>query len=365
VEKIAFLEGHGELAEANVYDWSKTLSKYYQIDRGVLGTDANMLSGYKALVIADPQQPFSETDKYLIDNYIMHGGKVMWLLNGVRFSDDMLTQDGITPVIALDLKLTDMLFRYGVRINPALVQDLQCLRVPADISGDPQRPQYQPIPWTYAPLLLTSEASPITHNLMQVSATFASCIDFVGGDDGLNKNVILATSTASALTPTPAEVDLSDLSVVPERFNRSYLPVAASLEGCFPSLYAHRQRPMSITGETTAAEKSVETRQVVVAAGSVARNEWQQGQPLPVGYDRYTKTQFSNRDFLVNAVLWLTDENNLISLRHKSVALRIINDKKAHEQQLAIQLTCLLLPLLLLALTGIAVHITRRIKYTR
>ncbi|MBQ7191690.1 MAG: gliding motility-associated ABC transporter substrate-binding protein GldG [Paludibacteraceae bacterium] len=365
VGKVAFLEGHGELDERSVYDWCRALSKYFQIDRGRIGSETDVLNDYEALIIADPQEPFSETDKYIIDQYIMQGGKVLWLLNGVRFSGDMLTDNGVTPIIATDLRLTDQLFRYGVRINPVLVQDLQCLRIPVDVSTDPTRPHYQPIAWTYAPLLLTSEQSPITHNLMQVSTTFASCMDIVGGDDGLKKEVLLATSTASAVTSAPSEVDLSDLSIMRERFTQAYLPVAVSIEGLFPSLYAHRSAPEGIKGQTEPLEQSRHTRQVVVASGNLARNEWQQEQPLPVGYDRYSKTQFSNRDFLVNAVLWLTDDSGLISLRQKSVSLRLINSQTAQRYRQTIQAVSIAAPLLILLLTGIVMIAVRRWRYTK
>ena len=363
VERVAFLEGHGELPAENVYDWSAALSRHFQVDRGVLGTDARMLDGYKAVLIADPQLPFSETDKYILDQYVMQGGRVMWLLNGVKFSGDMLSADGVTPAVALDLRLTDLLFRHGVRINAAIVQDLQCLMVPVDVSRDPQNPQYQPIPWTYAPLLLPSEESPVTHNIMPVSATFASCLDFVGGEDGLRKTVLLCTSTASRLTATPAELDLSDLSAEKELFRRSCLPVAASLEGEFTSLYAHRGVPVGVENAGSTRQKSVRTKQIIAASGSIARNEWQHGQPLPAGYDRYSKTQFGNRDFLLNAVLWLTDDHGLLKLKQKTVALRLLNDKRAHEGRTKIQAVSIAAPLLLLLLTGVCTIIIRKKKY--
>ena len=156
VEKIAFLEGHGELSEAEVYDLSQALSRYYQIDRGTLGDETGILDDYRAVIIADPQLPFSEKDKYILDQYLMQGGRILWVVNGVRFSSDFLSSQGKTPIIPLDLQLNDMLFRYGIRVNPALVQDLQCLPMPVDVSSDPQNPNWQPMPWTYAPLLLTS-----------------------------------------------------------------------------------------------------------------------------------------------------------------------------------------------------------------
>ena len=367
VPKVAFLEGHGELPEQNVYDISLALSKYFQIDRGALGSDPNVLDGYQAVVVADPQTPFSEADKYILDHYIQQGGNVLWVLNGVRFSEDVLAQSGFTPVLPLDLNLTDMLFRYGVRVNPTLVQDVQCLPVPVNVSSDPQQPNLQPVPWYYAPLLLTSQASPITRNIGQVSSTFASPVDVVGGEDGIRKEVLLATSTATRLIPTPAEVDLGDLNPDMSTFRYQYVPVAVALEGRFPSVFAHRMVPEGIelaaAGGAIGGNSEV-SRQVVVASGSVIRNEIQQGKALPAGYDRYSGMQFANRDFLVNAVLYLTDEQGLIPLRQKSIALRLLNDRRAHEQRTQMQLFSTITPIALLALIGLTVFMIRRYKYT-
>ena len=368
VPRVAFLEGHGELPEQNVYDISLALSKYFQVDRGVLGSDPSVLDGYQAVVVADPQAPFSEADKYILDHYIQQGGNVLWVLNGVRFSEDVLAQSGFTPVLPLDLNLTDMLFRYGVRVNPTLLQDVQCLPVPVNVSSDPQQPNLQPVLWHYAPLLLTSQASPITRNIGQVSSMFASPVDVVGGEDGIRKEVLLATSTATRLIPTPAEVDLGDLNPDMSTFRYQYVPVAVALEGRFPSVFAHRMVPEGIefaeAGETIGGNSEV-SRQVVVASGSVIRNEIQQGKALPAGYDRYSGMQFANRDFLVNAVLYLTDEQGLIPLRQKTIALRLLNDRRAHEQRTQMQLFSTITPVALLALIGLIVFLIRRYKYTR
>ena len=368
VPRVAFLEGHGELPEQNVYDITLALSKYFQVDRGVLGSDPSVLDGYQAVVVADPQTPFSETDKYILDHYIQQGGNVLWVLNGVRFSEDVLAQSGFTPVLALDLNLTDMLFRYGVRVNPTLLQDVQCLPVPVNVSSDPQQPNLQPVPWYYAPLLLTSQASPITRNIGQVSSMFASPVDVVGGEDGIRKEVLLATSTATRLIPTPAEVDLGDLNPDMSTFRYQYVPVAVALEGRFPSVFAHRMAPEGIelaaAGGAIGGDSEV-SRQVVVASGSVIRNEIQQGKALPAGYDRYSGMQFANRDFLVNAVLYLTDEQGLIPLRQKTIALRLLNDRRAHEQRTQMQLFSTITPVALLAFIGLIVFLIRRYKYTR
>ena len=365
VEKIAFLEGHGELSEAEVYDLSQALSRYYQIDRGTLGDETGILDDYRAVIIADPQLPFSEKDKYIIDQYLMQGGRILWVVNGVRFSSDFLSSQGKTPIIPLDLQLNDMLFRYGIRVNPALVQDLQCLPMPVDVGSDPQNPNWQPMPWTYAPLLLTSQASPITRNVMQVSATMASCIDFVGGEDGIRKETLLATSTNSKLTGTPAEVDLSMFEGSENDFQHAFIPVAASLEGVFPSLYAHLLPPEELTIHAPLRKQSEPTKQIVVAAGSTIRNEWQQGQPLPLGYDRYTQTQFGNRDFMVNAVLYLTDDTGWMSLRQKQITLRLLNDQRARDQRVLAQVISIIVPLTLLAIIGIVVIIVRKKRYVK
>lgn len=364
IEKIAFLEGHGELSEREVFDLSQALSRYYQIDRGTLGNETDILNDYRVVIIADPQEPFSEMDKYILDQYLMQGGRILWVVNGVRFSDEYLSQSGMTPVIPLELQIDDMLFRYGVRVNATLVQDLQCLPVPVDVSSDPQQPNWQPMPWTYAPLLLTSHASPITRNLMQVSSTMASTIEFVGGEDGIYKEVLLATSSASRITGTPAQVDLGFDDANPEEYRYAYVPVAASMEGVFPSLFAHLLPPEDIIMHSPMRKQSEPTKQIVVASGSIIRNEWQQGQPLPLGYDRYTNTQFGNRDFMVNAVLYLADDTGWMSLRQKELTLRLINDQRAREQRIAAQVVSIAAPLLLLALIAGGVILIRKRRYT-
>ena len=363
--RVAILEGHGEPDEAHTYDLMTALSRYYQVDRGQIGNDARILDGYKAVLVLGPQTAFSDQEKFILDQYIMHGGAVLWALDGVRFSEQVLQQEGFTPIIALDLGLTEMLFRYGVRINPALVQDIQCLPIPVNVSSDPEQPNFQPMPWTYAPLLLTSQGSPITKNLGQVSSTFVSPIDAVGGEDGIEKRVLLATSTATRLTGTPGKVDLGDMNPDMAQFKYQYVPVVVSLEGEFGSAYAHRMMPEGITDCEQIAKQSVRTRQVVIACGSIANNDLQQGQPLPLGYDRYSGMQFSNRDMIVNSVLWLTDADGLISLREKNVALRLLNDKRAHDERMSVQLVSTISPIAILALIGGMVILIRKRKYQR
>ena len=379
--RVAILEGHGEPDEAHTYDLMSALSKYYQVDRGQIDerplrsktkdrdevaerpVNVHILDGYKAIIVVNPQRAFSEQEKFVIDQYIMRGGTVLWAVNGVQFSEKVLQSEGFTPIVALDLGLTEMLFKYGVRVNPALVQDIQCLPIPVNVSSDPQQPNLQPMPWTYAPLLLTSQGSPITRNMGQVMSTFVSPVDAVGGEDGIEKRILLATSTASRVTATPGEVDLDDMNPDMTTFMYQYVPVAVSLEGSFASAYAHRMAPEGVETDEAIRKTSVKTRQVVIGSGSILLNETQKGQVLPMGYDRYSGMQFSNRDFVTNAVLWLTDSEGLIGLREKSVVLRLLNDKRAHEKRAQIQAVSVILPISILALIGGLVWIIRKRKY--
>ena len=368
--RIAIIEGHGEPDDTHTYDLMTALSRYFQVDRGQISgidsiVDAHILDDYRAILILAPQTPFSDQERFIIDQYLMRGGSILWAIDGIRLSEEVLQQEGFTPIIPLDLGLSEMFFRYGIRINPALVQDIQCLPIPVNVSSDPEQPNLQPMPWTYAPLLLTSQGSPITRNMGQVMSTFVSPIEAVGGEDGIEKRVLLATSTASCLTATPGKVDLNDMNPNIEQFKYQYIPIAVSLEGIFPSAYAHRMMPDGIASDEKIRKQSTPTRQIVIASGSIVINETQKGQILPMGYDRYSGMQFSNRDMIVNCLLWLTDSEGLINLREKDITLRLLNDKRAHDERLTVQLISTISPIAILALVGGVVIIIRKRKYQK
>lgn len=352
IQKIAFIEGHGELSDYNTWDISLALSRYFQIDRGVLGTDASVLDDYKAIIIAAPTQPFSENDKYIIDQYIMRGGRVLWLIDGVRLDENSLSTTGMSPTIPMDVNLTDMLFRYGVRVNPMIVQDQQCLLVPVNVASEGEPAHFEPMPWYFAPLLLTSPNHPVSRNLPQVTGTFVSCLDMVGENENLRRDVLLATSNATHIISAPAAINVEEIELTPDYFNLAYVPVAVALDGVFPSLFAHRLMPQNITNAPAKLKESVPTKQIVMASGSFISNDIQDGQPLPVGYDRYTQTQFGNRDFFVNALLYLTDDQGWINLRNKQLKIRLINKNIATNARLPLQLVNVGMPLLLLAIFG-------------
>ena len=371
VEKIAFIEGHGELTEEEVYAASEAFSRYFQIDRGVIGRNAAILSDYKAIIVAKPTQPFAEKDKYIIDQYIMNGGRVLWLIDGVQMQQDALTKGESTTLIPLDVNLQDQLFRYGVRIGNDVVQDMQCAYRPINVATPTEQPQFEPVPWFYEPLLLTSPNSPITRNLQQVKADFASTLDFTNNaDNSVRKEILLITSNATHVSQTPCIVSLRQLMTDAQNENywfTRYQPVAALLEGEFTSIFPSRSRPVpqEIENPLPHRDQSVPTRMLVVADGDIIRNELEQTaqgwRVLPLGYDRTTRQTFGNRDFLLNALLYLTEEEDWMSLRNRQFKLRLLNNAAVSANRRFWQTTNMLVPIVaLLAAAGINFAVRRK-----
>lgn len=374
VDKIAFIEGHGELSEEHVYDVSEAFSRYFQIDRGVIGQDANVLDAYKAIVIAKPQTPFSESDKYVIDQYIMNGGRVLWLIDGVQMRENELAQTGGTAILPLDLNLQDQLFRYGVRITNTLVQDAQCAYMPMNIAKPGETPLFEPMPWFYTPLLLPSPISPITKNLMQVKADFASVLDFTSNENKVQKDLLLITSNATHVSQAPSTIDLKQLLENVKQdgyFFTKYQPIAASLQGVFPSNFPSRGRmvPVGIVNTKQHRDESVNTRMIVVADGDIIRNEVENSAQgihiIPAGYDRASHMTFGNKDFLLNALLYLTDDQDWLSLRNRTFKLHLLNKTAVNTNRRFWQWSNILLPVALLLVIGVIHFVARRKRFEK
>jgi ABC-2 type transport system permease protein len=371
VSKIAFIEGHGELSEAETYDISKSLSRYFQVDRGTIATDASILDNYKVIIIAKPTLPFSESDKYIIDQYIMNGGRVIWFVDGVRIAKENFSKNGISPAMELDLNLGDQLFKYGVRINPIILQDVQCVSVPINIAPAKTTPQFEPSPWFNGPLLLTSSAHPITRNITEIRSEFCSGIDLVGDNKQVKTELLLATSENTHIIGIPATIDLSQSPKANDKsyFNLAFVPVAVALEGKFMSDFANRMIPKGITNTLPIRSESVNTRQIIVADGDIIRNETNgiasDSTTIPLGFDRYMNRQFGNKDFVLNAVLYLADNEGWMELRNRSLKLRLLNKKITNDEQIFWQSTNLLIPIVLLLIFGFVYQILRKKKYTK
>ena len=369
ITKIAFIEGHGELSEEEVYDATIAFSRYFDVHFGVLGNDAAILNPYKAIIIAKPQMPFSEQDKFIIDQYVMNGGRVLWLIDGIRLAYDSLSTMGLSPAVAQQLNLDDMLFKYGVRLAPALLEDMHCTYLPMAVSSDITNKQFEFMPFYYSPLLLTSPHHPVTKNLTEVKALFASAVDAVGSNDKVKRDILLRTSNATRIQTAPSIIDLSNMqNINPETyFNTGYIPVAVALEGSFQSVFTNRMPPQGIIGATRINQQSKHTRMIVVANGDIIRNDIEgKGsnlQILPLGYDKYSRQQFGNRSFILNAILYLTDDEGWLNLRAREFKLQMLNKKAVSAERRFWQMSNVLLPLGVLLASGIVFRVVRRRKY--
>jgi ABC-2 type transport system permease protein len=370
VVKVAFIEGHGELSEEFTYDASDALSRYFQVDRGVLGADASVLDDYAAIIIAKPLDKYSESDKFIIDQYIMRGGRVLWLLDGAQMSNDMLSEGGATPLVAMDVNLNDQLFRYGVRLTPTIVEDMQCAYMPINVSRPGEQPRFEPIPWFYTPLLQGSPYHPITKTLQAVKADFASGIEIVGDTVGVRKEVLLISSNASHVDVAPTEIDvMRAINVEPkEYFTTQYVPIAVALEGEFQSIYKHRMIPEGVMANGVI-NQSVPTRMVVVADGDIIRNDVEQHREglmlVPLGYDRVTRQTHGNKDFVVNTMLYLTDDEGIMQLRNRRIDLRLLNRAIVESQRNVWVWINTLLPIGMLLVFGVVFLGNRKRKYVK
>lgn len=362
IHRVAFIEGHGELEEVEVADLTLELAKFFTIDRGTIAGVPGVLDSYSAIVIARPQSPFSEEDKLVIDQYIMNGGKVLWLLDEVKVNTDSLTGGGSLAYYE-PLELEDQLFRYGVRINPLIVQDQDCqtISIVGTYMGSGQ--QTIRIPWIYNPLLYPSLRSPVTRAINKVRGEFVNFIDTLGTAGDIKKQVLLATSPNARYVSPPRLISLDEFRdpPSPESFNQSYLPVAVLLEGSFTSVFKNRRK--SYNGRPLV-EESKANRMIVVADGDIARNEVQrEGNsliPLSLGQDRVTQQVYGNKDFLVNSINYLVDDRGIMDLRSRELKLRLLDEEKVSSGKIFWQLINTLGPVMLVIAGGLLYSFIRK-----
>jgi ABC-2 type transport system permease protein len=370
--KIAFIEGHAELDELDVLDITDHLSQYYQVERGVLGSDPDILNPYKAVIIAKPQSKFSESDKFILDQYLMKGGRIMWLVDAVNITLDSLRKAGETIGLMSDLNIEDQLFKYGIRINPVLLQDIQAAMIPVSMSTKDQKPRIVPAPWLYNPLLIPQPDHPISRNMNVVQGEFVSFIDTVNSQLNLKRSVLLKTSRFTKADQVPIFVSLAFVNEKPDRkaFNQSFLPVSILQEGHFPSVFKNRLVPKNIKlGSNNIRTLSTPTKMIVIADGDIIKNRVRfkdtNPQVLPLGYDELTKQTFGNKDFLINAINYLCDDEGWMNLRARTYTLRLLDKNKITNESTKWKLINLLLPVLLLLLMGIGVMIYRKYTYSK
>ena len=366
-EKIAFLEGHGEIENRYIADIAASLSDFYQVERLPLGNNLEQLLEFKTLVVAKPQIPFSETEKFLLDQYVMQGGSMLWLVDPVFASMDSLVPPGFETIgMAWPLNLEDLFFRYGVRLNSDLLMDLRAAPIPVATGMVGDRPQISLLPWYFFPLLDPVGDHKVVKNLNLVRSEFISSLDTVSAE-GIEKTILLKTSPYTRVVPTPARVALDLLQQQPDEQEYAAGPrsVAVLLEGSFESVFLNRIKPaLPLPEGMQPREKSLPAAMIVVADGDLVRNQFGQGgQPLPLGYDRYSGETFANREFIMNALNYLADDSGILEARVKDVRLRMLDRTRIQRDKTVIQLTNLLVPVLLLTVFGVFRFIWRKRRY--
>ncbi len=370
--KLAFIEGHGELNQFQTGDLAQTLSGRFKVDYVELNGNVGQLKDYSIVVVAGPTAPIPETHKLVLDQYVMQGGRMIWLVDPVRVNADSLSRGASTIAMPNQHNLDDMLFRYGVRLNSRLVQDIQCAVIPVNVALAGQDPRFAPAPWPFYPLLAPPANHPVTRNLNLVKTEFISSIDLVSDENGISKTVLLSTSQNSRELQAPLFVSLSQIEMSPRErdYHISNLPVAVVLEGEFSSNFTNRPLSSYNNGAPfTLKPKGVSTKMAVIADADIIRNDVRlrpDGALItPLGYDRYTKQTFGNKEFMVNLVSYLTDDAGLLGLRSKEFKLRLLDKKKISEERLKWQVINLALPSLLLVLLGVAWFYVRRYRFSR
>jgi ABC-2 type transport system permease protein len=371
IYKVAFLEGQDEWPEIEVADITLNLAKYFTIDRGTIGGKQGILDNYAAVIVAGPAREFSEADKLVLDQYIMNGGKVLWLFDEVEVNSDSLI-NGETVGLYHPLNIEDLLFRYGARVNPEVVQDIECAQIRISVMTGAGQKQIVPAPWLYYPLLTPNQKHPVTRNINKVRGEFVNTVDTVGLNTAIKKTILLSTSSYSRTISPPMAISLKEVEQMPERskFTRSALPVSVLLEGIFPS--AFRNRMISdLTGDQNFNLKtsSLSTKMIVVADGNMIRNEVSRSgmneSPYRLGQDKFTGEMFGNRDFLINCINYLVDDNGLMELRSREMKLRLLDKAKVKEHRLTLQMINIICPVLTVILAGIIYGFFRRKVYTK
>ncbi len=381
---IAFIEGHGELTDKEVYDITQSLSKKYNVDRVAINEQITALnkrtersdssivisSRYDAIIIAKPTKPFSEKDKFIIDQYIMHGGKVLWLIDPVFATMDSLQSSESTMGNSLDLKLDDMFFKYGVRLNKNLLLDYNSAAIALRTGQMGGQAQIEYFRWYYFPLLNSASNSNIVKNINPIKADFISSIDPVVSDSDVQKIPLLKTSDYTKVSAAPVFISLSLLRQAPDTrmFGQKGQNVAYLLEGKFESLYANRMTTSIVESEEIGFMPSGEkTSMIVVADGDIIKNQFHipKGYPLPLGFDQYTQVTYGNKEFIENAISYLVDGEGLISIRSRELKIRLLDMNKVNDNTMLWQIVNVIVPSALVVVFGFILAIIRKRKFTK
>jgi len=372
---VGFIEGHNELDQYQSASLSRAISDFYVVKRIEIAEKLTALDACQAIVIADPKSKFSEKDKFVIDQFIMRGGKVLWLVDAVKVDMGALANANETMgVINEVINIGDMIYSYGARMNSSLVQDYQCALMPVNVAPEgSEQPKMQLAYFPFFPLVMGRQDNPISRNINPIKFDFVSPIDTVGEDTDVKKTVLLTSSDQSRVVRSPIRVsmDIFAEKLDPSKFSLRNMPVAVMMEGKFTSHFKNRLDPDFINNSVfkVFTKCEVPTKMIVVADGDCARNvvKMQDGKyrTQPLGYDQYTNTTFGNREFLLNCVNYLLDDSGVTALRNREVKVRMLDRVKITSERVFWSVFNVGLPILIIALLGFGYMIMRKRKYSK
>ena len=375
--KVAVLKGNAEMEDRYLADFITTLRDYYYIGQFTMDSVASnpqrtlqSINGYDLVIVAQPKQSFNDAEIYVLDQYTMNGGALLWTIDATTQRLD--TVSGNTFVFGQDLGLNDLFFKYGLRVNPNMVKAVPSAFIVL-ATGQERDAQYQRYPWLYSPLSTKVNNHPIVTNLESVKFDYASSIDTL--PNALKKTVLLNTSPFSKIVGLPVEINIDteipeNLAIVnegpdPKEFNAGQIPIAVLIEGKFTSVYKNRIKPVQLGDSVLHRDESVATKVVVISDGDVIKNQLDRGRPLELGFDKWTNFFYGNKEFLLNTVNYLLDDNGLINIRTKEIAVPFLDPQITSEKRTQWQIINLLLPLGLLVVFGILFQYLRKRKYAR
>lgn len=371
---IAYSNGNGEAVDARTYDLQQTLARDYQLFLFDINKQPFIPDTFRALIIVKPTLQFTEDEKLRMDQYVMRGGKLLLFVDALIAEQDSLRIKSETIAYDRNLNLTDMLFRYGVRVNPSLVMDLQCDFMPFVVGGSQENPQYEFLHWNYYPLFEPKANHTITRNLGLVAGRFVNSMDTIQ-TPGITKTVLLSSSANSRIMSTPALISLNENRNAPEdeKFRQKDIPVAVLLEGKFNSLFRNRissaqADSLNALGVPFQPSSTGEGKMIVVADGDMVLNDISSEGPLPMGLNFFTvgsqyEYQFANRDFLLNSLEYMISNPAISETRNKNIVLRLLDMTKVDEQRSTWQFINILVPILLIIFSGWIYQQVRKRKY--
>lgn len=335
---LVFLQGHDELNPWEVHDMAVSLEDLFEVDFKTTAEIEALAEVPKIIVVAAPSQPFNEREKWVLDQSVMRGSRIMWLIDPVQVSLDSLSNGLMTLAFPRDLNLNDLLFQYGVRLNTELMQDVVCSQILVNTSPAGNRPGFTPQPWYYSPLLTPSDNHPVSRHVNFIQSEFVSSIDTVEGTGNIRKSVILSSSPYGRVVRTPAAVSLSAIDSPPARelFNRPFIPAGVLLEGTFQSVFRNRMLNHLGLSDSEIISESPETKMMVFSDGNLIANKVRYNpgaEPgiLPLGYDRVSQQTYGNKEFFLNAFQYLNDDQGIMELRNKTIKLRLLDKVKLRE----------------------------------